>query len=798
MQSDSHNEELKNDSDREEDAPDPMNTDDAEETAPPATGDARRPATNPRKRKRGPRFTKTQKPTSFLDPLANPPPENVDIAPMCPDELRKLLSEFSDTLVNQNALCRKAVRTAVDRYEEDPTWEGSAKMARFIEDGQAIDTHIGDRTAAILKDLRYTRNDPSHDEGYRDFFTSQEPPLFPNQVEFALTTIKLLKAHRAALLALAMGSGKTATALAVYKKLRQEARVQQLVIISSDMVNISWGLEIDRLHLTTPDKIRRLSLGEFRDEGFMRELVEEDDYEIFQVTDVSFCTEDSVPGLQLLIGSKPTFVIWDEAQRTLRGDDSNAGRCLRQITVGLPDCFKLFLSGTILLNRRTEAGNMVQHLDIQTHIHDPTCDVPNPCKCKPPCNGERRKRSVDTRGMSHFETLMVLKAVSVFGSLDEVRDILKPVVAHVVVPDGNAAAAHGLRGARFQNAVLAGHGLDPRKFTKAVVGVELVCEALRQDPTRSVVFLIHNRSAVDVIARDLEARLGSSLVVVIHGGTDEKEKKARLIRVMTVPGLVLVATQEMVTEGVNLQGFCNLCVMIGEHWNPGELQQTLARMYRCGQKGFCMMICLCSRDDVSHRRVSDLQAAKVGNSEAYYNEDDSEKKRSQLKRHKYVVDKLEPIELPQVPALLAGLRALGEKGYFLPGKCYAIHDLVSPLQETKTKCGAAEALKILKPILTPEQKRAIRQKHLEDVAAAAKRKAEEAVAAAAKAAEEAASALTRAAIFGDSDDEENFIQTLLERAGLDGEGDESNAGSNEDEEDEDESDNNDEGVSDDD
>jgi hypothetical protein len=265
---------------------------------------------------------------------------------------------------------------------------------------------------------------------------------------------------------------------------------------------------------------------------------------------------------------------------------------------------------------------------------------------------------------------------------------------------------------------------------------------------------------------------------------------------MTVPGLVLVATQEMVTEGVNLQGFCNLCVMIGEHWNPGELQQTLARMYRCGQKGFCMMICLCSRDDVSHRRVSDLQAAKVGNSEAYYNEDDSEKKRSQLKRHKYVVDKLEPIELPQVPALLAGLRALGEKGYFLPGKCYAIHDLVSPLQETKTKCGAAEALKILKPILTPEQKRAIRQKHLEDVAAAAKRKAEEAVAAAAKAAEEAASALTRAAIFGDSDDEENFIQTLLERAGPDGEGDESNAGSNEDEdeagsnEDEDEADSN--------
>ena len=40
MQSDSHNEELKNDSDREEDAPDPMNTDDAEETAPPATGGA--------------------------------------------------------------------------------------------------------------------------------------------------------------------------------------------------------------------------------------------------------------------------------------------------------------------------------------------------------------------------------------------------------------------------------------------------------------------------------------------------------------------------------------------------------------------------------------------------------------------------------------------------------------------------------------------------------------------------------------------------------------------------------------
>jgi len=793
MQSDSHSEELKNDSGREEDCRrDHTASDDAEETA-------RRPATNPRKRRRGPRFTKTQKPTSFLDPHAKPPPENVDIAPMCPDEHRNLLSEFSDTLVNQNALCRKAVRTAVDRYEEDPTWEGSAKMARFIEDGQAIDTHIGDRTAAILKDLRYTRNNPSQDEAYRDFFKSQDPPLYPNQVEFALTTIKLLKAHRAALLALAMGSGKTATALAVYKKLSQEGSVQQLVIISSDMVNISWGLEIDRLHLTTPERIRRLSLGEFRDEGFMRELVEKDEYEIFQVTDVSFCTEDSVPGLQLLVGSKPTFIIWDEAQRTLRGDDSNAGRCLRQITVGLPDCFILFLSGTILLNRRTEAGNMVEHLDIQTHIHDPTCDVPNPCKCKPPCNGERRKRSVDTRGMSHFETLKVLQQVSVFGSLDEVRDILKPVVAHLVVPDGNAAAAHGLRGARFQNAVLAGHGLDPRKFTKAVVGVELVYEALRQGPAKSVVFLIHNRSAVDVIARDLEARLGSSLVVVIHGGTDEKEKKARLIRMMTVPGLVLVATQEMVTEGVNLQGFCNLCVMIGEHWNPGELKQTLCRMHRCGQIDFCMMICLCSRDDVSHKRVSDLQAAKVGNSEAYYNEDDSEKKRSQLKRHKYVVDKLEPIDLPQIPALLAGLRALGEKGYFLPGKCYAIHDLVSPLKETKTKCGAEEALKILKPVLTREQKRAIRQKHLEDVAAAAKRKAEEAIAAAAKAAEEAASALTRAAIFGDSDDDENFIEKELQkRAGPDGEGDESNAGSNEDEDEADSNEDEDENDGDDD
>jgi len=726
-----------------------------------------------------PRFTKPPKrPTYASRPSeeAEPPPRWVEIPEMSPDRRLELMAQFVDELVNKNALHTREERTALNPYADDPMWDGSRRVGRYLEEAEMTDKHIGPVAQAIVQDLLYTRNNTELNAGWIDFCKREMPCMYPEQVEWAMTAYKLLRTHGSSMLTWSMGSGKTTGALALYKKLKEEGEVKRLAILSTDMVLASWAFEIERLKL--PGKIMRLSLAEFRDFGYMEELMHDCEIEFFLITLVTFTTEDSVLGLQCLFFSAPTMLAVDESHISFRkGEDRNAGLCLRQLTYYLAKktmfrekmqrlLYVLFMSGSPVLNKPEEGTNSLRHLAFQTHIHPQGLPVPTPCSCKVQCNGERLTREVDPRGFTPVEGQHVFRQISSFGALENVKALAPSALVHLVVPPSTTEVWKHLSGPQLMRAHLTGHHVDLKKFPKWDFALKVIDASFQLDPNHSALCFVNNLEAIIFLAREAEHRWGSERVVLIHGGMDETEKKAKLGRLMNEDGIVTFMTPQLAINGINCQR-ATLCVATDEPWNPGEINQLVARMRRHGQRqgkqGFCLTVCLCSREDDSHKRVAEIHSGKMASTDTYYAPKKEEIKLR--KSYEYKVKDLEPIKEEQVLAFVAGLRALGraEKGpFFLPGKCFAAH-MLSEIQQTKTQAGVADALRVLKPKLSPEERRARQQRFLDEAAAAARKKAEEAAAAAAAA--EAAARKVWIDVFGDEGNDIEEVRDVPDTGG---------------------------------
>jgi len=684
------------------------------------------------------RFTKKSK-TSYLeqDDPSNPPPECVDFNPISPEKLNKHLVYCTENLLdNKKVICRAE---AVDPDRKDPTWDGSKELGRLLNKGKEFNEQMGDKASQVLRDITYTRNNREENEELENFFKENvHPPLFPSQVDAAVTVAKLLKKHKAAMLTMQMGAGKTATAAATYLRLKAEGKVVRLVVVGTDMVLLSWEVELLRLNVTTVDKMKRLSLTEFRDPYAITEILDDNVPEVFFVTNATFSDEQSARGLNMLFStaahgtSSRTLVMIDEIHQLFRKVDTNPGFTLGKVTIS-KRLYIIGISGSPLINHTDEAANLLSHLAVQTHIHAQHSDVPNPCKCRESCKGQRLTRRLDPeRDLTHHEAKLILRELSVFG--EPVQHRLQPGVDYVVAKSGNHEAAMRISRGRqgYMGAVLAGHGLNPLEFTKTELAMKIAVEALHQDPSSGKMILLNNKHAVDVIAQRMRYLTGKNRVIALHGGVNEDMKKVLLRRLMTEDGLVLVATLDIIREGVNLQRF-RLCVLCQEPWSREELGQIIARMQRIGQEGYVQVLSIVCKDDNAHERVGELQAQKVGNSEAYYNE--AKEIRRQKKIHEWLVANLNPIEEHEIGPMIAGLRKMGEHGRSFPGRCFIPH-AVSRLKPTFTKTGFEEVRRILKPKLSREEMQALRVRYLEEKAEIARRRAEEA-AAAAREAEEA-------------------------------------------------------------
>ncbi len=110
-----------------------------------------------------------------------------------------------------------------------------------------------------------------------------------------------------------------------------------------------------------------------------------------------------------------------------------------------------------------------------------------------------------------------------------------------------------------------------------------------QGRQRKFIIFTEHKDTLNYLAKRLGDLMGGSdRLVVIHGGVDRQERRARQMAFKNDPDVAILVATDAAGEGVNLQ-VANLLVNYDLPWNPNRIEQRFGRIHRIGQKEICHM-----------------------------------------------------------------------------------------------------------------------------------------------------------------------------------------------------------------
>ena len=429
-------------------------------------------------------------------------------------------------------------------------------------------------------------------------------PLYDYQIRGAL----FMACRGRCILGDDMGLGKTIQTMAAIELLARERGVQRVLVIAPASVKYQWEGEIRKFTDRTVQII----------EGLKPDRAEQYAQEAFYRL-VNY--EQVVRDLDALNDWRPDVVVLDEAQR-IKNWEAKTSRAVKK----LRSRYALVLTGTPLENRLEELYSIVQFVDDR--------------RLGPAFEFLHEHRVVDPRGN-----------LTGYRNLDKIREKLAPILLrrtrgevltqlpartdntlYVELREEQRVPYEEQRTSLarlLQKTVL--NDLDRKRILACLVNMRLLCdstflfdkvtnvspkleefaevidEVLASGEHKAVVFSQWEtmlRKAADVL---IERKIDYAL---LHGGMAGKERKQVLERFKNDAACRVFLSTDAGGLGLNLQAADNV-INLELPWNPGVLDQRIARVHRMGQERPVRVINFVTRGSIEERVLKAIASKRA-------------------------------------------------------------------------------------------------------------------------------------------------------------------------------------------
>ncbi len=426
-------------------------------------------------------------------------------------------------------------------------------------------------------------------------------PLYPYQKDGMMH----LAFMERALLADEMGLGKTVQAIAACELLRQQGRIQRVLVVATASLKTEWEEQIQKF--TSQPSLLVQGLRKNR-------LVQYQQDSFFYLTNYEQVVMDGAEIQRLL---NPDVIILDEAQR-IKNWQTKTAAAVKQ----LKSRYAFVLTGTPLENKIDDVYSIVQFLDPHLfgalfRFNRDFYELDEKGKAVGYKNLDELHRRLKPimlrRRKSDIEGELPARTVNnYFVGMDEEQmiryDEYKDYVARLLAQ----AKRRPLRKEEYEKLQKflscmrmlcdTPYILDPEcKVSPKIRELEIILDELLADPSAKVIIFSEWARMLELVRESAKKK---EIHIAWHTGSVHQSKRREEInRFKNDPECRLFLSTDSGSVGLNLQA-ANIVINLDLPWNPAKLEQRIARAWRKHQTRSVQVINLVCQDSIEHRMLS--------------------------------------------------------------------------------------------------------------------------------------------------------------------------------------------------
>lgn len=500
---------------------------------------------------------------------------------------------------------------AAMRYFDDDGYAVSGmvqELPAFIEQARRIDPVFhctSDALNFILEERdRLRRNDTEKAISDKDIAELLKVSLYPYQIE----GIRFAFRAGRALIADEMGLGKTIQAIGTAELMRERNMVSNVLVVCPTSLKYQWKKEIERFTGSDVTVVEGIF-------STRRELYSAPTF--YKIVSYHTLAND----IKALGGLVVDMVIMDEVQR-LKNWNTQISQAARRIDSE----YAVVLSGTPLENKIEELYSVMQFVD--QYALGPLHEFIDDTVLRNDTGKVHAYRNLNRVGEKLRGHMLRRRKAEVAIQMPERSDntLFVPMTreqraVHDDAMAGVAQLVHRWRSHHFlsekdrKRLLLllsqmrmvcdSTYVLDQktRNDTKIAEAVQLVGDALENDPSVKVVVFSQWERMTRIMAQELEnAGIG---YVYLHGGMPSAKRGSLCASFAEDDEVKVFLSTDAGSTGLNLQQ-ASLIINLDLPWNPAVLEQRIGRIYRLGQRRSVQVINLVSAGTIEERMLSTL------------------------------------------------------------------------------------------------------------------------------------------------------------------------------------------------